>query len=254
MKVKYLNLNILHGGKYFDKVVGFLKQEDADIVCLQEVFNSKNKNLIRRFRTVQEFKKTFPEYNVFYSPEFLGKFGDHWLDTGNMIMSKHKLVAKKTIYLKGEYGKYLEFPHEKDFSTHPKNMQHAQIKVGTKVLNVFNLHGIWGLDGEDNPNRLQMADIIVKEVKNNKRLILSGDFNVRPNTKTIGKIEKHLVNVFKDELKTTFNIKRKTKDKKGYAKSVVDMVFISSDIKVVDHQCPQVDVSDHLPLVCVFDI
>ena len=58
--------------------------------------------------------------------------------------------------------------------------------------------------------------------------------------------------MFKDELKTTFNMKRKTDP--GYAAAVVDMIFISKNIEVISHDCPQVDISDHLPLVCKFNI
>jgi endonuclease/exonuclease/phosphatase family metal-dependent hydrolase len=53
--------------------------------------------------------------------------------------------------------------------------------------------------------------------------------------------------VFGEELKTTFNMKHK--DNPGYATAAVDMMFISPDIKVSEKACPEVDVSDHLPLV-----
>ncbi len=70
-------------------------------------------------------------------------------------------------------------------------------------------------------------------------------------TQTIRNIEKHLNNVFKDELSTTFNVKHKDLTRfPGYATAVVDMVFVSSDLQVQSKKCPAVDVSDHLPLVC----
>ena len=47
-------------------------------------------------------------------------------------------------------------------------------------------------------------------------------------------------------------MKRKTDP--GYAAAVVDMIFISKNIEVISHDCPQVDISDHLPLVCKFNI
>ena len=40
----------------------------------------------------------------------------------------------------------------------------------------------------------------------------------------------------------------------GYATAVVDMVFASSRLKILDHQCPDVDISDHLPLVVKIEI
>ena len=97
-----------------------------------------------------------------------------------------------------------------------------------------------------------MSKIIRDQIKDKENVILAGDFNVRPDTKTIHNIEKVLKNVFKDELVTTFNMKRKTNP--GYATAVVDMIFISHNTAVVSHSCPPVDISDHLPLVCEFNI
>jgi endonuclease/exonuclease/phosphatase family metal-dependent hydrolase len=73
-----------------------------------------------------------------------------------------------------------------------------------------------------------------------------------PNTQVVKNIEQHLVSVFKDELTTTFNMKQKSNP--GYATSVVDMMFVSADVKVADHECLQVDVSDHLPLIVTLDV
>jgi endonuclease/exonuclease/phosphatase family metal-dependent hydrolase len=120
------------------------------------------------------------------------------------------------------------------------------------ILNIFNIHGIWGLDSKDNERRLKMSKIIVDEIKNKENVILAGDFNVNPNTKTIENIELYLKNVFKDELKTTFNMKQKVG--KGYVTSVVDMIFVSKYINAIRHYCPDLDISDHLPMVCILEL
>ena len=70
---------------------------------------------------------------------------------------------------------------------------------------------------------------------------------MNPGTESIAKIEKDLVNVFGNELQTTFNTKRKTLP--IFSEIVVDMLFTSRDIRVLSKKCPLVDVSDHLPLV-----
>ena len=119
----------------------------------------------------------------------------------------------------------------------------------------WKLCGIWGLDGGDNSARFKMSDIIVEQIKDKEKVLLAGDFNLKPNTQTIKNIEKYLTNVFKDELKSSFNLSRKNLEKfPGYATAVVDMLFVSSDIKLLTHSCPQVDVSDHLPLICEFEV
>lgn len=44
------------------------------------------------------------------------------------------------------------------------------------------------------------------------------------------------------------------KSNPGYATSVVDMIFTSPDIRVVSKSCPDVDLSDHFPLIATLEI
>jgi endonuclease/exonuclease/phosphatase family metal-dependent hydrolase len=82
-----------------------------------------------------------------------------------------------------------------------------------------------------------------------------GDFNVQANTKTIKNIEKHMQNVFKEDLTTSFNLAHKDLEKyPGYETAVVDMFFVSKDVKVITKSVPDDDVSDHLPLLCEVEI
>ena len=46
----------------------------------------------------------------------------------------------------------------------------------------------------------------------------------------------------------------KHNDKGGYATAAVDMIFVSPNIKIIEHDCPDVDISDHLPLVTTMSI
>ena len=97
-----------------------------------------------------------------------------------------------------------------------------------------------------------MSRTIVESVKDMDRVILAGDFNLPPQNETIRNIEKHLTSVFGDALITTFNMKRK--ENPDYGKVAVDMIFASKNLKIIKRISPQVDVSDHLPLVCVVEV
>jgi endonuclease/exonuclease/phosphatase family metal-dependent hydrolase len=44
------------------------------------------------------------------------------------------------------------------------------------------------------------------------------------------------------------------KDNPGYATAAVDMLFVSPGIKIIDRQCPDVDISDHLPVVATLEV
>ncbi|MBI3443366.1 endonuclease/exonuclease/phosphatase family protein [Candidatus Woesebacteria bacterium] len=252
MKIKFINLNIFEGGKFIDAVLAFFKKEQPDILTLQEVYVGKNQHLDPNFRSIKTLQQALPKMNFYFSPEFLHlrKVGN--IQVGNAIFSRFPIVTKKTVFFDIPYGEYPGYPKKADFSRDPKNMQLVELNLPHTTLTIGNLHGIWGFDGNDTPRRLAMGKTIIDQIKGKERVIVAGDFNLLPNTKTIHNLEKHLINVFKNELTTTFNMKRKSRP--GYAVSVVDMVFVSRDIGVLDKRCPQVDISDHLPLFCLLDV
>lgn len=252
MQIKFLTVNAFHGGTFLDNLIDFLRNEKADIIAMQEVYNGTNSHLDRNFRTVDEIQKELSMYKyVSFAPSFLDDRSVGKIERGNTIFSRWSIVTEDSIFYDFPYGVY---QHETStrFENFPYNLQHAVIQAEHVQLNVFNTHGVWGFDGEDNERRLHMSEVIVNSIKGKENVLLAGDFNVQPHTKTIQQIEHHLTNVFKDELKTSFNMSHK-KDP-AYAKAVVDMMFVSKNIQVVEHSIPSVDVSDHLPLVGVFNI
>jgi endonuclease/exonuclease/phosphatase family metal-dependent hydrolase len=97
-----------------------------------------------------------------------------------------------------------------------------------------------------------MAKAVVKMIKGKKKVVLGGDTNARPTNQAIRDIEQHVVNVFGHELANTFNMRRK--DNPGYATSVVDMLFVTPNIRVLSKQRHDVDVSDHVPISAVLEI
>lgn len=253
MKIKFITLNLWQGGNLLPQILEYVRGEDPDIIALQEVYDGIHVGLSDKYRTVEVFKQTKIFPYVFYSPAFLDTKPEGNISQGNAIFSKYPIIFGKTIFYDVPYGKRYENRTD-EYPFNPRNLQRVVVRLKNQDLHVFNTQGIWGLDGGDNERRLKMSEIIANEIKDKQNVILAGDFNLRPNTKTIQNIEKKLVNIFKDELKTTFNIKRKAKFMEGYSKAVVDMIFTSTSMHIIDHYCPEVDISDHLPLVILFEI
>lgn len=251
MRIKFLTLNILEGGKLFDEILSFLRCEDVDILTLQEASDCSSQDLPKNFRTVSLFKQLLNYPFLLFSPLFLSINERTKRNVGNLVLSKFPIVFGSMTFFDIPYG---EFNTEgmTDFGNLPHGIQHVVIEIPGKRLHVFNVHGIWGLDGNDNARRLRMSEMICSKIKAKENVILAGDFNVRPDTQTIRNIEAYLRNVFKNELMTTFNMKKK--ENPGYATAVVDMIFVSRHIDVIDRYCPKVEISDHLPLVSVFEL
>jgi len=254
MTIKFLTLNILQGGLLMDNILDFLNQEQPDIFALQEVYNGQDPNLPVNYRSMQVLSQNFTTWHNYFSASLLSQTPHGNFDLGNAIFSKFPMTQKDQTYIYGNYGLYPQTPADLDWSKDPQALQWAEIEIGNHNLNIFNLHGIWGRDGNDNPARDQMGQIILDQIKNKPNVILAGDFNLRPSTQVVKNIERHLNNVFKNELTTTFNLSRKDLiASPGYATSVVDMIFVSPNLQILSHTCPQVDISDHLPLIMEFE-
>jgi endonuclease/exonuclease/phosphatase family metal-dependent hydrolase len=250
-----------------DNALDFLQKENPDILSLQEVYHNPGiKEEKYNIYTSLAKQLGFPHH--VFEPTFLHVWPEGKFLQGNAIFSKFPISNHRVHFFEIPFG---EFVHGADPQNAPRNVLHAQINVQGNELNVFNLHGIWGLHGDDTDRRLNMVDHVLAFIGSSKNVILSGDFNLNENlyprdengkpilskprrSQAVAKLEERLVNVFKDERVTSFNLKRKDFDKTGYGCAVVDMVFTSPNIKILNHQCPNVDASDHLPTIVELEI
>lgn len=251
MSLKLITLNIWRGGVLFENALDFLKKEDPDILALQEAYNGVDEGLSNHLKTVSQVKNLLNFPFQTFSPALLDLGPTPPVMRGNATFSKFSIEFSQSIFFDKEFSK-LNCEDPKYFYDVPALLQYSIINLGEKQINFFNLHGIWGEDGLDNERRDKMIELIISKIKGKTNVILAGDFNIDQYTKGVFKIERYLHNVFRRELKTSFNLKNK-KDG-GFSKAVVDMIFTSFNIKILKHYCPKVDISDHLPLVAILEI
>lgn len=254
MQLKFLTLNIWHGGLIMDNLLTFLKEEEADIMCLQEVNDAGDKALPSHFRSVETLRAHFPDFHFAFDSGMKVIYKEGSAEHGLLTISRFPIISHELIYFTGSYTEIanpLPGPNP-DYRTYPAHMQKAVIKVDKHTLVVINLHGVWDFHGEDTPERLAMSRQIREAVQGETYVIIAGDSNARWQTKTIKMLEDTYPSVFKAALPTTFNIERKTSG--GYATAAVDVLLTSPNIKVLESNCPQVDVSDHLPLTATLGI
>lgn len=249
MKLKFLTLNIWKGN-LLDKVISFLRQESPDVCALQEVYSGTDPALPKKYRSFSQIKTACRFPYAVLAPAFLDATSRDFVENGNAIFSRFPILVQESTFYDIPYGVYEDKPS--NYERCPRNLQHASIALRSKTIEVFNTHGIYGIDGKDNARRLSMSRTIINAVKGHPLTILSGDFNLPPGTRTIRSIGRHLPSVFGNTLTTTFNMKRKTNPE--YGKVAVDMIFVGKGMRVVRKRCPRADVSDHLPLVVSVEV
>ena len=251
--MKIITLNLFYPGpnELFLQAVKWLVSQQADIMLLQEVCSSPSKTLPEKFRKLEVLKTSFPAYFADFMPcvtdtrEIEGEVTD-----GNLVLSRYPLSELKHVFVDKGHGFY-DHDATTDFSEWPAGFIVGNLELENKRIKLINLHGPVNLNGsEADERRLKMKEKLLQELEDESRVILGGDSNARINNPIIKELESKLINPFAGELITTFNISRKNLVKNpGYAESIVDVLFVSPEIKVLSHTQPQVDVSDHLPLV-----
>jgi len=249
--MKFLCINLWQGGNLLDEILAFLKREDADLVLMQEVYDGHDPAWERKFRSMDVLRETLRYPYEHFAPAFLERTDFGKVEQGNAVLSKFPILEAVSTPGDVPYGEREDKPEY--YERTPRNLQRVAVEVDGRTLQVFNTQGVWGKDGNDNERRLTMAQTIVNAIKPFDSVVLAGDFNVQEKTKSIAMIEEHLVNVFKnDHRSTSFNMKNKTN--LGFATAVVDMVFVSPSLHVLEHRQCEENVSDHLALTATLDI
>ena len=261
MRIKIININIWIGGILWDELCDFLRKENPDIILMQEVFNGDKSFKKKQYRALSELQNSLDFPHAAFAPSFTEKTDE--LDAlgkekevvqGNAVLSKFPLTEVATTFYDVPFGDRDPDDVTKYHVT-PRNLQQVTAEVAGTQLHLFNTQGIWGEHGGDTPRRLEMAQSICEHVDDLQPVVLAGDLNVHEKTQTIDLIRENLVSVFYDDMVTSFNLPRKDLvTGPGYATSVVDMLFVSRDVKVVSKKAPQVDISDHLPLVVEIEL
>lgn len=234
-----------------EEILAFLKRENADVVLMQEVYDGHDEAWERKFRSMDVLREELRYPYGHFAPAFLERTDFGKVEQGNAILSKFPILESETTSYDQPYSEREDKPEY--YESTPRNLQRSAVDLGGRVLQVFNTQGVWGKDGNDTDRRLAMAKTFVEAVTPYDDAILAGDFNMQEKTKAIEMIEARLVNVFKEDARvTSFNMRHKSNP--GYATAVVDMLFASPSVSVLEHRQCEDNVSDHLALTATLEI
>jgi endonuclease/exonuclease/phosphatase family metal-dependent hydrolase len=252
MKLKFVCLNLWWGGNLFPEIISFLKEQDADIVALQEVYDDHNPALEDRFRSMDVLKGALGYPHQAFAPSHKMDLPQGVFTSGNAVLSKFPIAGGSVIFL-SDPTKDIYADTPEDWAVLPRILQHAALDTPAGEVNVFNMHGVWDLDGDNpTPARQTMVERTLKAVDGKPNVLLAGDTNASQGNPVLDDLDQRLASVFGRDLKSTFNMRRK--DKPGYAGAAVDHMWVSPNIRILGKDCPDVDISDHLPLVAELEI
>jgi endonuclease/exonuclease/phosphatase family metal-dependent hydrolase len=267
MRLLSLNTAIFEANN--EPVKDFLIKQKADILCLQEVTKPIDKSANREFISktsidcaTENLKyeffnpitilKDFQVNNFHKKKSFSFDFGG-FIEMGNYMRTKFEIIKKEHQYVKNtgniKTTDWKNWP--KCFST---GVQIADLRLPqSKMLRVINYHGIWTKEKVGNPETLKACKKILSLAKGaNYPTIIAGDFNLFPDTPSMKIFYKDFISLV-DEF-SIITTRPQNNELSNLDRNVVDYILVSKDITVKSFNVPDLNISDHLPLVLDFDL
>lgn len=247
------------GGLLFKDLAQFIEnhKDTTDIFCFQEIFKSDLKPSSKydfRPNFYSDLKKILNNFQSFYAPSsknhnLEGKV-EFPIYFGLATFVKNKLEVTRNFDEMIFNKRYADVGNA--WETLPKNIQISQIKKDGEFYNIFNFHGQWYPgDKMDTKNRINQSNKILKLLKKApSKKILCGDFNLMPNTKSMQILEEEMVNLIREYKISTTRV-RKYQTHPPFQK-FADYILVSEDIKVLDFQVLDDDISDHRAMFLEF--
>ena len=201
-----------------------------DVFCLQEVFKAHS------IEVAEDFLDTPRKVE-----KILGQ-GYSYITDNNGLM-----ICYKSHHTIKDHGIIETFCLE----GFKKNLLWILISVNNKEYLVATTHGIWVKNNKsDTSERLNQSQIIKSFFDRfDSGKILTGDFNLLPNTESIRILEQNMVNLIKKNSLISTRTRLKTyTDLDMKVAGFADYVFVSLDISVLDFKVLPDEVSDHSSL------
>jgi len=222
-----------------------LETLDIDFACIQEDVQSTGR--FPTFTTSSKTSKSLRLPYVYFSQILNIKICGKDFIFGNGTYSKNESAESSTIFTRGSYiADYIE--GEDDYNV--RAFEHTVYEIGGKKLNIINHHGHHINEhklGNDETMR-QMSQIHDYAKVLDGAIIICGDFNLEPESRSIQLLDQSFRNLsVEHELKTTRSLLTTKKE-------VCDYIFVNDQVTVNKFYMDETIVSDHNGLVLDFDL
>jgi endonuclease/exonuclease/phosphatase family metal-dependent hydrolase len=242
--MKLITLNIW-GGHLRNPLLKFIHEHrNIDIFCLQEVYFNAHRTIADKKRELSlnifsDLQKLLPDHHAIFKPAVENVYG-----IGMLIKNNIDIISE------GEINIHQKQHYPGIGVNHDRNLQWIECELNNKIYSILNIHGLWNGKGKkDTPERLNQSQRIRQFMDTiNTPKILCGDFNLRPDTKSMSILEQGMCNLI-----TSHNI-RSTRTR-FYTKEeqFADYILTSPEIIVNQFSVMKDEVSDHSPLLIDFN-
>ncbi|MAF35457.1 hypothetical protein CMO91_06470 [Candidatus Woesearchaeota archaeon] len=224
MKLVQLNIEMQ---KHFDKFLPWIKQQQADVICIQEVFDDDLAMLEKELGMQSYFLPMVPM-----------KAGDNDAIFGCAIFTN--------LVVKNDTLEYYYVNKNNDRRTNGEKTMHrgivvVEVEKGNQTFTIGTTHFTWTGDGQ--PDDQQRADLkaLLKLLEKYPNLVIAGDFNAPRPGEIADELAKHLTDNIPPEIDNSLDPKL---HRKPGLKRMVDFVWSKGNHKVTNVQMHE-GLSDH---------
>ena len=257
--MKIISLNTC-GGILRAPLMDFILREvpSADAFCFQEMYQNDvgiAEKEGTRMNLYGEIAAALPDFFGTFEAAVEGKnFAipiDKQVKCGLAIFTKKShTAAYGSVFVAGSYNTLIP---EGSHVNWPTMLQYAEVAGPSGTFVFAHIHGLpYPGNKLDTPDRLAQSDAIVRWVRSQKHpTVLSGDFNLLHGTQSIAKIEeipmRNLITEY--GIKNTRPINHLLRYPEHSRQLFADYAFVSPHIAVKKFSVPDIEISDHLPLI-----
>lgn len=219
----------------------FLRENEYDIICLQEAVWSDNDDFLGYFvDTVEDLKAASGlEYDARVSNwgiELLG--GKATMEQGNVILSRYPIESVETTLTHGKYNPKSAFSNKNGAD---ENQAWYALKVKLENgLTVLTYHGYWQRDPLGNEETVRCMKIVADMLRSEDGpVLMCGDLNVIAEAPAMRELD------FLTDLTAETGTKQTLMNLKFVKDVACDHVLVSDDIKWSNFEVRKELVSDH---------
>jgi endonuclease/exonuclease/phosphatase family metal-dependent hydrolase len=243
--VKLIQLNAW-AGRLQPQIHDLLEVEKPDILCLQEIISFDKHEETGLFITTEQMQKQFGLNFAALAPVFSFRYMRGMGHFGNGILSRYPIISENVVFT--------HQAHVKDFEwldvANMRNFVHAIVEVSGKKCNILTHHGYWVPEHKHGngftDQQMQLLSDYVRKLEG--PVILTGDFNLEPTSKSLVPLNEILTNLSIEAGLPT------TRTELTYKTEVCDYIFVSEAVKIKEFRALDKVVSDHKALLLEFEL
>lgn len=252
--MKLISLNIWIKLDNCAAVIEFLRIQNADIICLQEVSSTPNGTIsmyTKKHYIDEALWEVYPyrfRWSLFSTTLLWTSEREVW-----WVMEQWNYILSKIPFINQWHNFYYQwFRHITDRSDRRKNDHWRAltwVTIDTKQWPILigNVHGCWTADKQSTPRTMHQIKQIIEITTNYKKVLLLWNFNLLPETPEIKLLESHFQNAWK--IFSIASTRPDFDDGLDKGNQIIDYAFVSQDSKIIDFQVPSLNISDHLALL-----